>query len=37
LQAIQQRYPDDQATGFIVGDLRGAFVVSWPAERSSND
>lgn len=37
LQAIQQRYPDDQATGFIVGDLRGAFVVSWPVQSSSND
>ncbi|MGM0480662.1 MAG: Tll0287-like domain-containing protein [Pseudomonadota bacterium] len=27
-QAIKQRYPDDQATGFEVGDVRGAFVVT---------
>ncbi|HAD47848.1 MAG: hypothetical protein CMF12_13280 [Idiomarina sp.] len=26
-QAINARYPDDQATGFEVGDIRGAFVV----------
>ena len=29
--ALAQRYPGDQATGFAVGDLRGAFVVEWPA------
>ena len=28
--AIARLYPDDQATGFSVGDLRGAFVVQWP-------
>jgi len=28
--AVLQRYPVDQATGFSVGDLRGAFVVRWP-------
>ena len=28
--AVMQRYPADQATGFSVGDLRGAFVVRWP-------
>lgn len=27
LQTIAQRYPDDQATGFLPGELRGAFVV----------
>ena len=27
---IAQHYPEDQATGFKVGDLRGAFVVQWP-------
>ncbi|RMF14642.1 MAG: DUF3365 domain-containing protein [Candidatus Dadabacteria bacterium] len=26
--AIRERYPQDQATGFGVGDLRGAFVVT---------
>ena len=28
--AIAERYPEDEATGFEVGDLRGAFVVDWP-------
>ncbi len=28
--AVLRRYPADQATGFAVGDLRGAFVVRWP-------
>ena len=26
-QAINERYPNDQATGFEVGNIRGAFVV----------
>jgi hypothetical protein len=26
-QAINERYPNDRATGFEVGDIRGAFVV----------
>lgn len=26
---IQKFYPHDQATGFKVGELRGAFVVTW--------
>ena len=25
-------YPHDRARGFAVGDLRGAFTVSWPAD-----
>ena len=29
--AIARHYPSDQATGFAVGDLRGAFIVEWPA------
>jgi hypothetical protein len=29
--AIAERYPEDQATGFKAGDLRGAFVIDWPA------
>lgn len=29
--AVTEHYPEDQATGFAVGDLRGAFVVEWPA------
>lgn len=28
--AIAGHYPADQATGFAVGDLRGAFIVEWP-------
>lgn len=27
--ALQAHYPDDEATGFAIGDLRGAFTVSW--------
>jgi hypothetical protein len=30
--AIQDRYPDDQATDFAVGDRRGAFTVTVPLE-----
>lgn len=29
-QRLAQLYPKDQATGFAVGDLRGAFVVTAP-------
>lgn len=29
--AVGRRYPADQATGVAAGDLRGAFVVRWPA------
>jgi hypothetical protein len=29
-EALAQRYPDDQATGYAAGDLRGAFSVRWP-------
>lgn len=28
--ALAEQYPDDQATGFTVGQLRGAFVVTGP-------
>lgn len=28
-QAIAERYPEDQATGFRAGELRGAFYVLW--------
>lgn len=30
-QVLHRMYPDDQATGYQAGDLRGAFVVEWPA------
>ena len=32
---IARRYPDDQATGFKLGELRGAFSVVWPAQSPS--
>ena len=32
-EKIQALYPEDQATGFSEGDLRGVFWVSYPAER----
>jgi hypothetical protein len=30
---IKETYPDDQATGFAVGDLRGVFWVEYPDPR----
>jgi hypothetical protein len=27
-QKLQQLYPQDQATGFKIGDIRGAFTIS---------
>ncbi len=30
-KALAERYPDDQATGFVAGELRGAVVVDWLA------
>jgi hypothetical protein len=29
-RALEQHYPNDKATGFKVGDVRGAFSVVWP-------
>jgi hypothetical protein len=34
--ALRSMYPEDAATGFAVGDLRGAFSVVWPAEGEAN-
>jgi hypothetical protein len=31
---LRRQYPEDQATGFRVGELRGAFSVEWPAGRA---
>lgn len=28
--ALRERYPADEATGFAVGQLRGAFSIRWP-------
>ncbi|MFN4134758.1 MAG: DUF3365 domain-containing protein [Novosphingobium sp.] len=37
--AVQARlaelYPDDKATGFRPGDLRGAIAITWPAGKAS--
>ncbi|WCL54228.1 Tll0287-like domain-containing protein [Gimibacter soli] len=30
LATIKARYPADAATGFKVGELRGAFTITWP-------
>ncbi len=29
---LKSAYPDDRATGYEIGDLRGAFLVAWPPE-----
>lgn len=31
-EAIDALYPDDRARGYQVGELRGAFTITWPAE-----
>lgn len=33
--AIAERYPDDRATGFRAGELRGAILTSWPRQKSA--
>ncbi len=35
-KALAERYPADQATGFVAGDLRGAVVVDWPANEGAD-
>jgi hypothetical protein len=32
-EALAEQYPHDRATGYQVGELRGAFSVKWPLER----
>ena len=27
-QAVRAQYPEDRATGFVAGEMRGAFTVS---------
>lgn len=34
-QAVAARYPEDRATGFEVGEVRGAFLVDWPSAESA--
>lgn len=36
-RTLRRAYPRDQATGFRVGDLRGAFSVEWPADQDESD
>ena len=37
-QALSQHYPNDQATGFSAGDLRGVFWVTWqPGKQAAAD
>jgi hypothetical protein len=31
-EVISRHYPHDRATGFEVGELRGAFLIDWPPE-----
>lgn len=33
--ALRSMYPDDAATGFAIGDLRGAFSVVWPVREEA--
>jgi hypothetical protein len=33
LEAIQKHYPKDQATGYQLGDLRGLWSVTFPANK----
>lgn len=35
-RALDQRYPNDMATGFRAGDLRGAFSVVWPGRHAAH-
>lgn len=35
LELIQSRYPNDQATGFAIGDLRGIWSVRMPVDSAS--
>ncbi|MDJ0918385.1 MAG: DUF3365 domain-containing protein [Woeseiaceae bacterium] len=35
-ETIAAEYPDDQATGFKVGDLRGVFWVEFPGEQTAS-
>ena len=34
--AVAEHYPTDQATGFGLGDLRGAFLIEWPASTAGD-
>jgi hypothetical protein len=36
-EQLTEAYPHDRATGFAVGDLRGAFSVAWPPGSSESE
>jgi hypothetical protein len=36
-EMIRRQYPDDEATGFAEGDLRGVFWVSYPLSGAESD
>lgn len=36
-ETLASHYPDDQATGFDVGDLRGVFWIEYPAAETAAD
>ena len=36
-QQLNDAYPHDRATGFAVGDLRGAFSIAWPSGQPAED
>lgn len=36
-QRLDDEYPHDRAKGFAVGDLRGAFSISWPSDQPAED
>lgn len=36
LEILDLEYPFDRAHGYVLGELRGAFSVSWPDDGSSN-
>jgi len=35
--ALAEHYPHDHARGYALGDLRGAFSITWPAPASGED
>ncbi len=39
IEKLDEKYPHDQARGYVEGDIRGAFSILWPAaaEPSAND
>ncbi len=36
-ESLGDAYPHDRATGFAVGDLRGAFSIAWPSDQPAED